>query len=502
MVLTAASTDRILGSWGLDAGDPRDQWWTSGDIPAYRGQWLYDNDPIARAIVETIIGGSIGPQGLTFRSQYRQDDDGTTSPAELKMRRKINRRVDLATRHTRFDAAGVLTRPEMSKVTLANKIMHGMSVSIRGWRPNRPGRQTHATCWRIIHPLRVSNPSFRPDSATLNSGFELDASGSPIAIHVMASHPASVRPEYVWKRVPMYAPDGSLNVTIDAVHRHADQIRPMGWFTPVIQLMRLMGRTIEAKVVADTLKSSMGLIWEVDNPTAAAAADRNGAVLTSTTKIVPGKIYYVKRGDKVTPLNFDYKGEDLQKWLEVIVTNICAPFRVPMEFVMQKLTQSNMASSRVALMQAYGTFHSNQNDQILATENPWNHSIILEDLARGTFGIEIKSDADAEEFDRILEGTYQRPPRQMPDPLKEAQGADVQVKRLGRSLTGVYADMGLDLEDEARQREQDDALLEQHGVVLLGDGSPKGGAQGQQPAEDDGDEAKGNAEPASAGAAS
>lgn len=470
-MLTAGATDRLLGSWGVQPQDPNDHFTQDGQIISNRGQWAYDNDPICHAIVETLLAGTVGPMGLQYRSEYQSDDSEDLTPQEQQVRKAVQRGIRRGTRDTSFDAGGQLSRPNMSKVVLASTITNGIGVSVRCWKPNRPGRHSHATCWRIVHSSRISNPNHGPNTDRLRDGFELDADGSPIAVHIQRSHPASVSvaPKQTWDRFPIFDADGYRNVTVHSLPRHADQIRPTGWFTPVMQTLRLLNRTIEAKVVSDMLKASMGLIVESDDPEGAAAEDRNGAVLNGTTKIVPGKCYYVKKGTNWKTLNFNYQGQDFDKWLEVILTNIAAANGLPYQFVLQKLTNSNMASSRVALLQAYRTFHSNQNDLIISTEEPWNQSLIREDLARGRIdGIDIN---DPEQIERLLVGRYLRPPRFMPDPLKEYQAADVAIKRLGLSMDTIYGDMGLDPEHEWSHRQQNDAAIKQRGIVLQGDGT-------------------------------
>ncbi len=474
MVLTAASTDRILGGWGVPGYDPNDQYGQDGKVVTNRGEWSYDNDAIAHAIVESILQGTLGPTGLTARSTFQADDSPEVSEDELRIRRAIERGIARGTRARLFDASGVLTRPEMSKVTLAATVMSGIALSVRAWRPLRPGRPSHGTCWRIPHSSRLSNPNYGPNTDRLRDGFELDEDGSPIAVHIQRSHPDSslVAPKLIWQRVPMFDELGYPMVTIHALHRHADQLRPTGWFTPVMQLMRLFGRTIEAKVVADVLKASMGLIVETDNPEQAAAADANGVVLNGNTKISPGKCYYVKKGTIWKTLDFRYDGQDFDKWQEVVLTNICAAFGMPYQFVQMKLTNSNMASSRVALLQAYRTFHGYQQDLITSTEDPWNQSLIREDLLRGR--LDLKGPVDEEVVERLLSCRYLRPARFMPDPSREAQAAVTLTQQLGVSYDTALGDMSLDFDDEAAARERNDDTLEQRGIELVrpGDTTP------------------------------
>ena len=470
-MLTAGAVDRLLGTFGVQSQDPNDYFSRDGEIISNRGQWSYDNDGITHAIVETLLAGTIGPTGLQYRSAYQADRKREVNEQEKLVRESIQLGIESGTQGTSFDAGGWLSRTDMSKIVLASTINHGMGVSVYCWKPDRPGRHTHASCWRVPHVSRVSNPNHGPNTATLRDGFQLDGDGVPIGIHIQRSHPASmdVAPKQVWDHFPLYDEQGFRRVTIHMLPRHADQIRPTGWFTPVMQLMRLMSRTIEAKVVADTLKASMGMICECDDPEAAAAMDRNGAVLTGTTKIQPGKVYYVKKDTKWSTLNFSYQAQEFDKWIEVMLKNICASFGMPYQFVLQTLTETNMAAARVALLQAYRTFHGHQNDLIISTEEPWNQSLIREDFARGRIdGIDI---SDPAQVDRLLLSTYLRPPRFMPDPLKEQQAADVATKRNGISYSTALAEMGLDAREEWIQREQDDAEIKKRGIVLQGDGS-------------------------------
>lgn len=496
MVLEAASTDRLLGSWGVNANDPNDLYGMDGLPIANRGEWLYNNDAIQHAIVETLLNGTLGPQGLKYRSTYQADNDAALTDSEKTLRKEMEAGIRAGTRARSFDAGGVLTRRDMSKVILTSTINNGSGFSIRCWKPDRPGRHSHATCWRIPHATRISNPQFKPNSDTLRDGMSLDADGVPIGLNIQRVHPNSLvsSDRFTWDYVPWYDADGFPNITWHAAHRLADQLRPTGWATPIIQLLRLFGRTLQAKTVADVLKASMGLIVECDDPVRAAKMDRNGAVLDGTSKILPGKCYYVKKGTIWKTLDFQYNGQDFEAWQRVIVTNICAAYGVPYQFVQMNLTQANMASSRVALLQAYRTFHGHQNDLIDSTEDVWNHSLIREDLVRGRLSI---AQIDADTLDRLCAGRYLRPARFMPDPLKEAQAADVLTKRLGFSYSTVYGDMGADTETEWADRESNDKDLAMRGIVLQGDGSvmapapnqtPPQGVQVEDPANDPADD--------------
>lgn len=471
MVLEAAQTDRLLGSWAVDSQEPNEQYSTSGPIASARGEWLYDNDAIGHALTETIIQNTFGPNGLEWNSAYQKsgESDEKITDAEKAVQRKARLSIQRATRGTRFDACGRITRADMSRVNLASALHTGSGWSIKQWRPGRPGRQVQATCWRLIHSSRVCNPNFGPNTDRLVNGVALDAQGFPSGIHVLTAHPNAVHQQHrhQWTFVPWHDENGNPCVTHLTLPRHPDQVRAPSWYSSVIPLLRMFGATLTAKVVADRLKASMGLICECDDPVEFAKKDRNGAVLNGTTKIVPGKTYYVKKGTVWHTLDFQYNGADFEKWSDVLLQMVCAAFRIPYDFVLQRFGQTSLAASRVGLIQAYQTFHGLQNWAIGYTEDPWNQSILIEDIARGVLTLDGADEIEA--MDRLLSGVYQRPGRPMPNPLQEVQTADHWTKRLGRSYSAVYADAGLDFSANGHQRAQDEADFARHGIVVAGD---------------------------------
>jgi capsid protein len=415
------------------------------------------------------------------------------------VRRSVDTSLKRATTGTRFDAEGQLSRRDMTNVQAAHCILTGDAFSIRKFLPGRPGRQYQGTCWLLIHSSRVSNPGFGANTETLYEGIQLDPqTGAPVGIWVLRQHPASRRMQDLrWAFVPFFDPQtGQRVVTHLKAIRTPGQRRGTGWFSPVMQLLRMHGGTLEAKVVADRLKASMGFIVECDDPVVMAKKDRNGVALGyGTTKIMPGKTHYVKKGTKWQTLNFQYQGQDFGDWSEVLMRMVCASFSIPWELVMRAMTKSNMASSRVALMTAYQTFHGLQNWLIDHVEAPWNESVITEDLARGRIILPPGIDGlNQDVIDRIFTLRYGRPARPRPDPVREAQGAILENRGLKRSLTSIHGEMGTTFEDEARQESQDEDFLREQGLSLT-DGKADasllqapGGVpadQQEQPGEDD-----------------
>jgi len=486
VALAGADTDRLLGPWGVGGEAPDDAYDQGGDIVGDRGLWLDSNDPIAHAIVESLLRGSIGADGLRFQSAFESDGDPhTITPDERKTRNKINRSIRRACTGTRFDANGLLSRVEMSKIIARQAICTGSGFAQKLWLPNRQGAQYQATCWRLIHASRVCNPDYAPNSERWVNGFRLDDNGQPIAVGVLKHHPRAMLGKAQWVTVPIYLPDGARNLVYLPSHTAPDQIRGPGWFNQVIPLLRFIGRTMEAKVIADLMKASIGFIIECDNPTAMAAQDRNGTELTKATKIKPGMKYYVKKGTNWKEFNLNFNGADFNQWGDFLLKLVCANFGMPWQFVMQQLTNSNMASARVALAQAYQTFNGLATWMIDYVEDPWNHSIIAEDIVRGRIEI------GTAELDDAYMGRYLLPPRPMPNPLQDAQTAVIKNQQLGYSLNTLHGDAGSNLEEEANAAPGERDLLQRNGVRIV----PMGGTPATIPGDDSTDDTTGDNEP-------
>lgn len=459
LAYSGSASNRFLADWTVQLTDSNDDWWKDAPTLAARSWHLYDNDPYFHALVETMVGGVFGAAGLRFRSLYQEDAKPETSDRERDIRRDIDKCIASASSRKRMDASGLLSWRDMSAMLYRSALVAGDGFAIRTWKPNRPDAY-QATCWRVIAPERVSNPKNTQNTAQLFEGFELDGDGRPVAIHVQKSHPnlQRVAVEYEWQRVPLFAPDGSRNVIHRKRVRRPEQIRGLGCAAPVMVYLRMLSQTTEAWVIAKRIQASYALMIKTDDPAKAANADKFGALLTGNAPTKPGMRYYHNH-ESVTPLDYQFQGNDYEQFRNPIIEAVCATECVPYEMVLQRLTKSNMASSRAALLSYYTTCQREQDGQVEDVEQVRVEAILREEVARDK--LTLRSD----NWDEVTAGRFLRPPRVWPDPLKEAQSVRAWVD-LGRSMSGAYAEAGLDFESEILQRAQDNALLDAQGVSI------------------------------------
>lgn len=454
-----AAHNRLFLDFEPQLLDPNDEWWHDAPTLAARSWQLWRDDPYFRALVETSVEAVVGYSGLNFKSLYQEDDRPDTTDREKQVRRDIDSCIRRATAHTRLDAAGQLSYMEMTEATRRSAKVTGDGYAVRTWKPNRP-RAYQATAWRLIDSARVSNPNHAPNSERLFEGHELDADGATIAIHVQRTHPNLTRyaPEFRWVRVPMFAPDGSRNVVHVRNGSRADQIRGIGMGAPMLLYLRLLQTTTESWALAKRVAAAYAAVIETEDPEAAAKADRYGAKLTGNVPLKPAMRYYHNhRKVEFTPWRFD--GQDYENYRNPLVEAVSAAEGIPYEFVLRRLTKSNLASSRAAMGVFYNYGRREQNKQIPQCELWWIESILREDIARGRLTV------GSDDWDEILRGRWLRPPRVMTDPSREADAAEKWV-RMGRSYTNIFDEAGLDFETEAMQLGQDRAFLEAQGIDL------------------------------------
>ncbi len=459
LAYSGAASNRFLADWTAQLTDSNDDWWRDAPTLAARSWHLYDNDPYFHALVETLVGGVFGATGLRFRSLYQEDTKPETSDREREVRREIDKAMTSACNRKRLDAIGLLSWRDMSAMIYRSALVAGDGFAVRTWKPERVDAY-QATCWRIIDPARVSNPNFAANTEQMFEGFELDGDGRPVAIYVQKSHPnlQRVAMKFDWQRVPIFAPDGSRNVMHRKRVKRPEQIRGLGCAAPVLVYLRMLGQTTEAWVIAKRIQASYALMVKTDDPSKAAAADKYGALLTGNSPTKPGMRYYHNH-ESITPLDYQFQGNDYEQFRNPIIEAVCATECVPFEMVLQRLTKSNLASSRAALLSYYTTCQREQDGQIEDVEQIRVEAVLREEVARDRLTV------SGDNWDEITAGRFLRPPRVWPDPLKEANAARAWID-LGRSLSSVYAEAGLDFESEILQRAQDDKLLEAQGISI------------------------------------
>jgi capsid protein len=458
----ASRTDPLLQDFQPFVVDPRAEWGQTAQVVGARAAALVDDYPIAAAMVIAKLQGTHGADGMRFRSLYARDDAPDTDAGEEQTRRQIDAYLRAASPWV--DAGGVLSCREVDWSLDAWATIYGDGYAIRVVQPGRPGAPL-ATAFRLVHPWRVRNPKNEPNNKRLIDGHAFDEQGRPSGIYI------EVEPEAIPRFamslmmpiggetffVPWNAPDGTPNV----LHRRGlskpTAVRGISCFAPMILTARLLQGVEVAYVATKRVHASHPLTIEVEDIEKA----REQYAGTKIANLLVG------RDHKVTFNSHKFEGADFAEFVNAELRNMCASWGLPYELVVGDHSAKSGASSRSLWQQYWQRCAVWQADAIDQVNHRRDRAILAEGMASGALAL-------GDDWPLNMRGRYTRPPRIMPDPLKEAQAAQLWIE-IGRSRTGVFADVGMDYVEETMQRHQDD---------ILRDAQDIGGDEPAPPADD------------------
>lgn len=454
-----ASVNRTTSDWRTWDYDPNIDWLLDSRTLAARSYDQYRNDPVFAALISAKEAGMFGSKGLIYRSLYAEDETNETSDAESALRRKIEDVVHRYRMGVQADAAGQQTADELARTVERAADLSGDGILVRKWLPNRP-RVEFATAWEFVRHDRIQNPPGHHDSADLYQGIKLEPkTGRALGIWVAPPRRLMLAgdgfSEKDWIYVPFVADDGTPNVIHRVALRLPGAFRGITRFAPILSTARQVKHLNESYLIGKRIQASHAMFMTVPDPVEAAKNDRNGALFGPNTVVEPGKMYYLAEGTQVTIPQWGFNGSDMKEYLNLHYRNQFAALGFPIDVVLCQLGETNMAASRSAWQQYYRTCEILQDEHIRQVTSIMDECAIREAVGRGELPAKVLTP-------RGLRSRYSRPPRAMPDPLKEAQAVQLWAQ-MKRDLTGLWAESGVDFRDSILQRAEDDELMRAQG---------------------------------------
>ena len=461
-------------SWVLD---PLNDWSAEGRNVAAFAMDLVQTDPYAAAMLTARLNLTLGAKGLEFRSLYQADGDPKTDQEEIVEQQRIEDIIADASSGTCLDAGRTMTRKRLESAILSSAIVAGDGFAVRAFKPNRVGC-TMATCWRVVHYARVRNPlgcsNYNPILAknkvkgvdgrplrtrsnnVIYEGIEITRNGKePVALWIaMPDGNESFFSATKFMRVPYYAPNGSRNVIHAYEQQYPGQLRGFSAFSPAFMTFKHLKGTTEAHMVGKRALACHPLFLRSRDPEVAARFARMGAVTGPNSATRPGMMTYIGEDGEVISPGYSYQGSDFREYIETVIRPATAMWGLPWQFVLNQLTNANLASSRAALDQTERTSHGWQDDQIGSTTSVLDRSILEEGEARSMLRVPLVE---------AMKGYYLRPRRWSTDRKKEAD-ADWLDYDMGKSLSSIFAERGSDFRREAIRKKSDMEFLERLGM--------------------------------------
>lgn len=488
-----------LQSWAGYLGNPDDDWSWNAQTLAARSWDLIENDGHAAAMAAAVLLGTYGACGLRPRSLYQADDAAPVTEVERATRRQINASWRRASARKRLHAGGQFTRRQLGAQLLLHKIASGDGFAVRVWSPERPDAY-QAQAWRIVPSERVSNPDNTRNTDTRWEGMEFDASGCWVGIWVRDRHPMDMRGgKATWSYVPTFSPDGSRNV-IHTFRSQRGERRGLSWFTPLLLLAKHLQQIAAAFVVSKRIQACHPLVVRTNSPAELAAAERAKAKLGANTQMSPGRVLYTALDNEIYVPPWAFNGADYRDFIDSQLRVFTATWGLPFQFILQQLTDANLAAARAALDQAERAFELFQTDQQEDVESVFDEQILREEVLRGRLRL------PGDDWSSIARATYLGPRRWSTDKVKDAAAGEAWIA-MGMSPSTVFADQGVDYEEEVEQAAQDARYREtvnpKPAAPAPGEAQGPGSAPAPQAEDDEDDDAEDDedetaAEPATA----
>ncbi len=474
--IMGSSATKLTGPRHL-LGDERDAWitdplvdWTLEGRTLAAYSWnLVQTDPYAAGLLEARVSLILGERGLLFKSKYQEDENSSTTQRELIQRRKINKLV--ASYDNAVNAGAKRSRFDVETTLAISRVVAGESFAVRTWKPNR--RYTPwATAWRALDPMRVGNPNgfvnwqrviadrenklpAMPAGHVIWEGIELDKERDPAALWVRTASKTMGEPD-TFQRIEWYSTTGRVNVIHDFKKLRPEQLRGFSEFTPIFRSAKHLKGTAEAHVVGKRAQACHPLFIKSTDPTVAQNFSKSEDALNPKTKLSVGMIGFLgDDGDVITP-NYSYQGSDYQMHVETELRAMASAWGLAWQWVLAHVKGVSMASGRIALDRVEATGGKWRKSHTTNVTSVIDQSYLDEAIARGWLDVSLEA---------ALMSRYLPPRRMSLDRNKETNALETQA-RMGRDLTGIFAELNLDFEESILERAENERFMKQHNVSI------------------------------------
>lgn len=429
--MQAASYDPLFEDWSTRLEDPNKVTSRSARLVAARAQSLVEDWDIAAALVRAVLLATHGAKGLRFRSHFQSDDAPETTERERNARRLIEGAIRA---RPDIDASGTMTRRKQERTQDWYAAVMGDGYLVRV--------DQGVSRWRLIHPFRVRNPKGKTNNERWQDGHEFGADGRPVALWVDSQRASDLSlPASDPIRIPWTSPDGTRNVSHRKRWDIPGSVRGLSIFAPLMLPARMLQGVSEAYVAAKRVQAQIPLLMKVPDVEKAREQYRGSRL----ANLLMGP------QSEISVMQWKFEGNDYQAFTDTELRSMCAAVGIPWELVLNDHSAKSGASARSMWQSFYQQADEWQLDHAEQSSAVIDESIVRErQITDPIPGL-------TDDWTRNMAGVYQGPARIMPDPLKEAQAAEM-WDRMDRSRSSAFADQGWDYREEVMQSTQEDSL--------------------------------------------
>lgn len=408
-----------------------------------------------------------------------------------------------------FDAAGQMTFSEMIRLAVGVSMLSGESLGTAEWL--KGGRRPFKTAVQMVDPIRLSNPYGDVMNPKWRKGIRFDSKGRPVEYAIRYTMPGDMwdyESMYRWKMVGARKPWGRKQVLHYFEPYRVDQSRGISDLTSILKQSKMVGKYQDIVLQNAVLNATYAATIESDLPSADAFESLGGGedqmqawaanYLASIAAYTGGsknlhidgiKIPHLYPGTKLNLQNAGQPGGLGSGFEESLLRHLAAGLGVSYEEFAHDFTKTNYSSARAAMGETYKRLQGRKKavaDKFatdifrLWFEEQLNSGALKDVLPRNAPNFYDRLNADA-----YCACSWIGAPRGQIDELKETQAAISRIESGLSTYEKETARFGEDFREVFRQRQREQKMANDMGLILNTASGGNGNNQAENDATDD-----------------
>lgn len=445
------------------------------DLPTLReeSQHLFRNNAIAGGAIKTNITKVVGT-GLKVKSQIDRDVLNLSDEQADAWERTAEREFKLATETREIDSERTLPFSLLQGLAFL-KVLEDGDVLVNMPRIARPG-SPYTLKLQLIEAARMINKGNVQNTESLSGGVQKDENGAPVAYHILKQHPGSLyrgTNQLSWTSIPAFGKTGNPLCLHLFDKTRPGQSRGVPYLTPVVELIKQLGRYTDAEVMAAVVSGMLTIFVtnENGNPQlgpAATAGNPTGDISQQADvtgmELGYGSVVGLLPGEKIETVNPGRPNPAFDPFMTAILRQIGMALELPFELLVRHFT-SSYSASRAALEEAWDYFMRRRHWLVVSFCQPVYEAVITEAVARGRLAAP-GFFADPMVKKAWLGTSWMGDAQSQLDPVKEIEAATRRINlRISTRAEECARLTGGDWESKLPQMIKEEALLVENDLL-------------------------------------
>jgi capsid protein len=295
-----------------------------------RAYQAYDNNPVARTLVQTETDNVIG-DGLNYQP----------SSSSEEWNREAKDRYYAWLEECSVRGPDVETGCEIQRSAWAYSRVAGDL----GWVLASFGPESRV---QLVRAENISTPDGKYSDKTIYDGIKFNELGQPVTFYVLSHDEYGKRD---WKPIPARDFVWLPHMT------KPGQARPPSCYSTIFDLLSHLDRYIDGVSLAAWMATVMGIVFKQNNPGRALSqlgtATNSQGNLQKAMTFENGMVKYIGTDEEVAQVQATQPMQQTPEFIRTMMRQIGNPFDMPLEVFAKDMSNCNFASARIGLLPYY-----------------------------------------------------------------------------------------------------------------------------------------------------